>query len=79
MTITLAAWGAAEPALGGLGLDDAMRRARASSADLAASDAAMAALPAVQATHGQRVAPFAGPFGSRAAVAPWQPLVALDG
>ena len=44
LTITLAGWAAAEPALGGLGLDDVMRRARASSADLAASDATLAAL-----------------------------------
>lgn len=44
LTITLADWAAAEPALGGLGLDDVMRRARASSTDLAASDATLAAL-----------------------------------
>jgi hypothetical protein len=44
LPITLAAWVAAEPVLGGLGLDDVMRRARDSSVDLAASDATVAAL-----------------------------------
>ena len=43
-TVTLAAWRQAEPTLAGLGLDDVMRRARASSVDLAASDATVAAL-----------------------------------
>ena len=44
LTVTLAAWRHAEPTLAGLGLDDVMRRARACSADLAASDATVAAL-----------------------------------
>ena len=33
----------------------------------------------IQATHGQLVAPFAGPSDSRVAVAPCQPLVVVDG
>ena len=44
LTVTLAAWAAAEPSLAGLGLDEVMLRARACSVYLAASDATVAAL-----------------------------------
>ena len=43
LTVTLSAWGATEPTLAGLGLDELMHRARACS-DLATSDATLAAL-----------------------------------